>query len=499
MRSLPRLIARCLLVALAPAVHAAVTDYDGRWSVRATCGINASNGRPGFTERAEWTVAQGRIRETRAQTTPLGSETTTWEGQVEGGRITLDATGRRDNGDVWTWQLTGAAQGNDRMTLAGGLYAQTKKVRDCTMELTALTPAANSLLGKANAAAKTPESLVKPAAETGAKAREAQPTEKPAEAPRAVPVDKRPTVAAPTTPARPAPAYPETAMTKPTVAAVSPAPEPPPAAPVVEPAPSSAPEGTSTEVVASAVADATPAVVASAPESANEASRDTPWAVLALAVIALGMVAGMAVFMTRRRRRVPSPQATVASAVTPVTRAVAEPPPPADTAPSAEIARPTEARPVIAPEPAAQPLATTVEIRVEAAPAAPAAPVATSDADRTTTAWRSPAAALALAVALLASGVSVVATLQSLLVIALCVAAYRPARLPVAVVDCLSRRRMAAILAVVGVEFYSTLETVYLRTLGKYAGKLGFPWYWIALAVALALAVYLLHQHGDAE
>jgi len=488
-----------MLLALAPTVHAAVTDYDGRWSVRATCGVNASNGRPGFTERSEWAIAQGRIRETRAQTTPLGSETTTWEGQIDGGRITVDATGRRDNGDVWTWQLVGTAQGNDRMALAGGLYAQTKKVRDCTMEMTALAPAANSLLGKANAAAKAPEPVVKPAAETVAKAREAQPIEKPAEAPRAVQVDKRPTAAAPTMPAKPAPADPEPAVTKPTAATVAPAPEPPPAAPVGDPAPIAAPENTGTEAVASAVAAATPDLVASPPESATEESRDMPWAVLVPALIALGIVGGMAVFVKRRRRRVPSAQATVASGVTPVTRAVAEPSPPAAEEPSAELARPSEARPVIAPEPAAQPLATTVEIRVEAAPAAPAAPVATPDADRTTTAWRSPAAALALAVALLASGVSVVATLQSLLVLALCLAAYRPTLLPVAVVDRLARHRMIAILAVVSVELYSTLETVYLRTLGKYAGKLGFPWYWIALAVALALAVYLLHQHGDAE
>ena len=100
-------------------IHAANTDYDGAWDVVANCGVNASNGRPGFSSRLEWNIKHGKIQEVQVHRNASPREQTTWDGAVREGRVELVGVGTREPSDKWTWRLSGSAINNRLIKLSG--------------------------------------------------------------------------------------------------------------------------------------------------------------------------------------------------------------------------------------------------------------------------------------------------------------------------------------------------------------------------------------------
>jgi hypothetical protein len=148
----------CLLAAsfvFSSGLQAAVTDYDGQWAATLGCTAHADNGRPAFTSRIVFTVTDGRIAQTQAQTTAQGQEETRWAGRIDAGRLVLGAEGRREPNARWTWELTGKAGAPDRIAGNGALSSDGRKVRDCTLDMRQDTPAPASLAARAQQAPGT--------------------------------------------------------------------------------------------------------------------------------------------------------------------------------------------------------------------------------------------------------------------------------------------------------------------------------------------------------
>lgn len=131
------------------ATFAAETDYDGKWHVVASCGVNASNGRPSFTSRHEWNIQRGKIHEVHVQTAAGAREQTIWDGVVQDGRVELVGVGTRDSGDKWAWRLNGSAANNGLIKLSGAMLAGERRLRDCSIEMTLRDPQPISLAGRA--------------------------------------------------------------------------------------------------------------------------------------------------------------------------------------------------------------------------------------------------------------------------------------------------------------------------------------------------------------
>jgi len=131
------------------ATFAAETDYDGKWHVVASCGVNASNGRPSFTSRHEWNIQRGKIHEVHVQTAAGAREQTIWDGVVQDGRVELVGVGTRDSGDKWAWRLNGSAANNGLIKLSGAMLAGERRLRDCSIEMTLRDPQPTSLAGRA--------------------------------------------------------------------------------------------------------------------------------------------------------------------------------------------------------------------------------------------------------------------------------------------------------------------------------------------------------------
>lgn len=119
-------------------VNATTQDFDGRWDIVATCGVNLGNGRPGFTTKTQWTVTNGKSLFVQKGNTALGRDETTWNFIVNKAQATVDAIGRRDNGDTWEWKLNSKSIQSEKITLTGAMLSDVKKVRDCDIEMTRL-------------------------------------------------------------------------------------------------------------------------------------------------------------------------------------------------------------------------------------------------------------------------------------------------------------------------------------------------------------------------
>jgi len=137
--------------------NAATSDYDGKWNVVITCGVNSLNGRPGFTNNTDFNIVTGKINETKVASTQLGKDENAWSGQIQNGRMNLNAAGKRDNGGSWEWRFTGKATSNESIALDGAMLAEGKQIRDCSIKMSLIAPASTSLVSKAkNATAVTP-------------------------------------------------------------------------------------------------------------------------------------------------------------------------------------------------------------------------------------------------------------------------------------------------------------------------------------------------------
>lgn len=139
--------------------HSATNDYDGKWSATITCGVNSLNGRPGFTNNTDFTFNAGKINEVKTATTQLGKDENSWSGQIENGKMTLIATGKRDSGGTWEWKFSGKATSNEAIALSGAMYAEGKQIRDCSVQMSLAMPASTSLAAKAKKAAETQSAL----------------------------------------------------------------------------------------------------------------------------------------------------------------------------------------------------------------------------------------------------------------------------------------------------------------------------------------------------
>jgi hypothetical protein len=137
------------LFCLVPATClAADTDYDGKWTVRLSCGQHLQNGRPAFASNFELSVVNGRINEIYTQTTGAGKEDTQWDGRIDRGALILNGPSQRSDGARWLLNFTGKATGNDHISGSGSLSSDQRKVRDCSVELQLDTHAPASLAAK---------------------------------------------------------------------------------------------------------------------------------------------------------------------------------------------------------------------------------------------------------------------------------------------------------------------------------------------------------------
>lgn len=130
-------------------IHAANTDYDGAWDVVANCGVNASNGRPGFSSRLEWNIQHGKIQEVQVHRNASPREQTTWDGAIREGRVELVGVGTREPSDKWTWRLSGSAINNRLIKLSGAMVAGDRHLRNCSIEMSLREPQPISLAGRA--------------------------------------------------------------------------------------------------------------------------------------------------------------------------------------------------------------------------------------------------------------------------------------------------------------------------------------------------------------
>ena len=151
---------------------AADPRLDGRWNIETTCGVNRSNGRPGFTSRSEWTLLSGQTTFIQKGGSALGKEETTWNIGINNNQVHVSGAGRRDNGDAWEWKLSSTKIQGEKIELVGSMLSNSKQIRDCKIEMSRVSVAISDLqtqLGTNSAAAPVaPVAPVAPATAPGA-------------------------------------------------------------------------------------------------------------------------------------------------------------------------------------------------------------------------------------------------------------------------------------------------------------------------------------------
>ncbi len=145
---------------------AADLRLDGRWNIETTCGVNRSNGRPGFTSRSEWSLLSGQTTFIQKGGSALGKEETTWNIGINNNQVHVSGVGRRDNGDSWEWKLNSTKIQGEKIELNGSMLSNSKQIRDCKIEMSRVNVAISGLQTQvaANSAAAIPASSVAPVA-----------------------------------------------------------------------------------------------------------------------------------------------------------------------------------------------------------------------------------------------------------------------------------------------------------------------------------------------
>lgn len=127
-------------------VHAASTDYDGKWNGLISCTAYSSNATLGaFTRNNVYTIENGKV--TSKYTTAGGKNVLTTTGVVSGVNTNLTISGTSETAQ-WFFNFKGKPSSAENISYIGEMVEQGVKKRDCTMEFSALDPAIGSLAFK---------------------------------------------------------------------------------------------------------------------------------------------------------------------------------------------------------------------------------------------------------------------------------------------------------------------------------------------------------------
>jgi ribosomal protein L14E/L6E/L27E len=125
---------------------AALTDYDGKWNGLISCTANArdANDIP-FSRNNIYSIHDGRI--SASYSTRGGKNQLMAEGTVNNASASMTIK-RSDTNNQWATNLKSVSIVDDKIVLTGEAVQRGVKLRDCTMELTVVEPAVNSLASK---------------------------------------------------------------------------------------------------------------------------------------------------------------------------------------------------------------------------------------------------------------------------------------------------------------------------------------------------------------
>lgn len=141
---------------------AADLNLEGRWNIVTTCGVNLGNGRPGFTSTSDWSLLEARTTFVQKSSSALGKEETTWSVSTDKDQVFVSGAGRRDNGDAWEWKLSSTIIQAEKIALSGAMFANSKQIRDCKIEMTRVTVATPIATPQAAANLVAPVTAVTP-------------------------------------------------------------------------------------------------------------------------------------------------------------------------------------------------------------------------------------------------------------------------------------------------------------------------------------------------
>jgi hypothetical protein len=123
-----------------------LTNYDGKWNGLISCTANArdANDVP-FSRNNIYSINEGRI--SASYSTRGGTNQLTADGTVNNASASI-LIKRSDVNNQWATNLKSISIGADKIVLSGEAVQRGVKLRDCTMELTVVEPAVNSLASK---------------------------------------------------------------------------------------------------------------------------------------------------------------------------------------------------------------------------------------------------------------------------------------------------------------------------------------------------------------
>jgi hypothetical protein len=125
---------------------AALTDYDGKWNGLISCTANARDVNDvSFSRNNIYSINEGRI--SASYSTRGGAFQLIAEGTVNNASASMMIK-RSDVNNQWATNLKSVSIGAEKIVFTGEAVQRGVKLRDCTMELTVVEPAVNSLASK---------------------------------------------------------------------------------------------------------------------------------------------------------------------------------------------------------------------------------------------------------------------------------------------------------------------------------------------------------------
>lgn len=115
----------------------------GKWTGTLACGPreDLTPVRPGFSAQLPG-ISSSNQQFTLARTykEPKNTVTEEWRGVAAGTSLVATATARRDNGDVWNYELRGPNSEATSIRLQGFMSANGQRIRNCTLDLALAEP-----------------------------------------------------------------------------------------------------------------------------------------------------------------------------------------------------------------------------------------------------------------------------------------------------------------------------------------------------------------------
>jgi uncharacterized protein len=139
MRKMTRLVRVFFFMCALLSSTSALALQNGKWDATVSCGPreDVSPARPAFSMKLPQLSIKGdNFQAANSYREPKNEVTETWQGKSVGKDFVVSGISKRDNGNTWNYELKGGSSAQSgQATLTGAMFAEGKKIRDCTFSL----------------------------------------------------------------------------------------------------------------------------------------------------------------------------------------------------------------------------------------------------------------------------------------------------------------------------------------------------------------------------